>query len=146
MNVSHGLSPVDPPSDASNLMTVAEVAAELKLAKKTVADWIRAGVLPAPRIGRERRVLRSTLTAFLNEKAQEAQDEAARKRKEQTRKDQLRRLQALEPEQTWQEANCISCLVIVNTSRHQRLDGRALCGQCAPSVRTDGFTKEMWDR
>jgi excisionase family DNA binding protein len=40
-------------------MTVAEVAAILKLNQQTVRNWIDAGTLPAVRIGRRVRVKRS---------------------------------------------------------------------------------------
>ena len=47
--------------DFSNeeFLTVAEVAAVLKLNQQTVRNWIDAGMLPAVRIGRRVRVLRS---------------------------------------------------------------------------------------
>ena len=40
-------------------MTVAEVAAVLKLNQQTIRNWIDAGTLPARRIGRRVRIKRS---------------------------------------------------------------------------------------
>jgi excisionase family DNA binding protein len=52
----------DPPDE---FMTVAEVAAILKLNQQTVRDWIDSGFLPALRIGRRVRVKRSDFNALL---------------------------------------------------------------------------------
>jgi excisionase family DNA binding protein len=42
-----------------DVMTVAEVAATLKLNQQTVRNWIDAGTLPALRVGRRVRIKRS---------------------------------------------------------------------------------------
>jgi excisionase family DNA binding protein len=47
-------------------MTVAEVAALLKLNQQTIRNWIDAGTLPAVRIGRRVRVLRSDLHQLID--------------------------------------------------------------------------------
>jgi len=46
-------------------MTVAEVAAILKLNQQTVRNWIDSGFLPAIRIGRRVRIERSDFDALL---------------------------------------------------------------------------------
>ena len=46
-------------------MTVAEVAATLKLNQQTVRNWIDAGILPAVRIGRRVRIKRSDFDAVV---------------------------------------------------------------------------------
>lgn len=46
-------------------LTVAEVAAILKLNQQTVRNWIDSGFLPAMRIGRRVRVKRSDFDALL---------------------------------------------------------------------------------
>ena len=46
-------------------MTVAEVAAILKLNQQTVRNWIDAGTLPAVRIGRRVRIKRSDFDAVV---------------------------------------------------------------------------------
>ena len=48
-------------------MTVAEVAALLKLNQQTIRNWIDAGTLPAVRIGRRVRVLRSDLHQLIEQ-------------------------------------------------------------------------------
>jgi excisionase family DNA binding protein len=45
--------------EPDEFMTVAEVAAILKLNQQTVRNWIDAGTLPAVRIGRRVRIKRS---------------------------------------------------------------------------------------
>lgn len=52
----------DPPD---GFMTVAEVAAVLKLNQETVPNWIDAGTLPAVRIGRRVRIKRSDFEALV---------------------------------------------------------------------------------
>jgi excisionase family DNA binding protein len=47
------------PGRDDELMTVAEIAAILKLNQQTVRNWIDAGRLPAHRLGRRVRVRRS---------------------------------------------------------------------------------------
>ena len=46
-------------AETDEFMTVAEVAAILKLNQQTVRNWIDAGTLPAVRIGRRVRIKRS---------------------------------------------------------------------------------------
>lgn len=48
-------------------MTVAEVAAILKLNQQTVRNWIDAGKLPAVRLGRRVRIKRSDFDQLLAE-------------------------------------------------------------------------------
>jgi len=48
-------------------MTVAEVAALLRLNQQTIRNWIEAGTLPALRVGRRVRVLRSDLEQLIEE-------------------------------------------------------------------------------
>jgi excisionase family DNA binding protein len=54
-------------------MTVGEVARELRVDGRTVRNWIRAGLLVAVRVGRQYRVERAALDAFVagKEKPQE---------------------------------------------------------------------------
>jgi excisionase family DNA binding protein len=47
-------------------MTVAEVAATLKLNQQTVRNWIDAGRLPALRLGRRVRIKRSDFDAIVD--------------------------------------------------------------------------------
>jgi excisionase family DNA binding protein len=62
------VAPPPPPPARADLLTVAEVADELKVAEDTVREWIRAGDLPATRPGgpksRVWRVGRAELDAF----------------------------------------------------------------------------------
>lgn len=46
-------------------LTVAEVAGILKLNPQTIRNWIDAGTLPAVRIGRRVRILRSDLNRLI---------------------------------------------------------------------------------
>ena len=48
-------------------LTVAEVAATLKLNQQTVRNWIEAGTLPALRVGRRVRIKRSDFDRILEE-------------------------------------------------------------------------------
>jgi excisionase family DNA binding protein len=48
-------------------LTVAEVAATLKLNQQTVRNWIDAGTLPALRVGRRVRIKRSDFDRILDE-------------------------------------------------------------------------------
>lgn len=48
-------------------MTPAEVAEVLKLAEKTVKDWLRAGKLQGVKIGKVWRVRRVDLEAYIEE-------------------------------------------------------------------------------
>jgi excisionase family DNA binding protein len=52
-----------PASD--EFLTVAEIAAELKMNQQTIRNWIDSGYLPAIRIGRRVRVKRSDFDALL---------------------------------------------------------------------------------
>lgn len=56
-----------PPSVDDEFLTVAEVAAILKLNQQTIRNWIDAGSLPALRVGRRVRVLRRDLDQLLAE-------------------------------------------------------------------------------
>jgi excisionase family DNA binding protein len=54
-----------PPQATDEFLTVAEVAATLKLNGQTIRNWIDAGKLPAVRIGRRVRVLRRDLDELI---------------------------------------------------------------------------------
>jgi excisionase family DNA binding protein len=51
------------------LLTVGEVAAEMRVSNMTVYRLIRGGELAAIRVGRNYRIFRSALTAYLSERA-----------------------------------------------------------------------------
>lgn len=53
--------------DPDEFLTVAEVAEMLKLNQQTVRNWIDHGSLPALRVGRRVRILRSDLEQMLEE-------------------------------------------------------------------------------
>ena len=53
------------PLNEVNFLTVAEVAAMLKLNQQTVRNWIDQGSLPALRVGRRVRIRRSDLERVL---------------------------------------------------------------------------------
>jgi excisionase family DNA binding protein len=54
-------------SERDELMTVAEIAAMLKLNPQTIRNWMDAGALPHLRVGERRvRVWRSDLQALIN--------------------------------------------------------------------------------
>lgn len=53
--------------DPEEFLTVAEVAEMLKLNQQTVRNWIDQGSLPALRVGRRVRILRSDLENMLEE-------------------------------------------------------------------------------
>lgn len=53
------------PEQRSPYLTVSEVAKLVKVTSKTVRQWIRAGRLPAIRVGRTIRVRREALEAVL---------------------------------------------------------------------------------
>jgi excisionase family DNA binding protein len=55
---------LNPPDE---LLTVAEVAATLKLNQQTVRNWIDQGSLPALRVGRRVRIKRSDFQRILDE-------------------------------------------------------------------------------
>jgi len=147
MTTSHGSDPsLSGQVIRDRLLSVEEIAKELDLEHKTIADWIRNGSLPALKIGRSRKVLQSTFDKFLAEKAALAEAESAKKSHERNRREELKRFQGLDPDQKWAERLCIGCFAPVNTTRHQRLDGGALCEHCRSRVRESGYSKEMWDR
>lgn len=57
-------------------LTVAEVAATLRLNQQTIRNWIDAGTLPAVRVGRRVRVLRSDLQRLVDQSSRpSAQDD-----------------------------------------------------------------------
>jgi excisionase family DNA binding protein len=61
-------NPTDPPLPASigdELVTVAEIAAVLRLNQQTIRNWIDQGQLPAVRIGRRVRIKRSDFEQLL---------------------------------------------------------------------------------
>jgi excisionase family DNA binding protein len=53
-------------AEPEELLTVAEVAAELKMNQQTIRNWNESGYLPAIRIGRRVRVKRSDFDALLD--------------------------------------------------------------------------------
>jgi excisionase family DNA binding protein len=59
------MSPADP--DPDEFLTVADVAATLKLNQQTVRNWIDQGSLPAFRVGRRVRIRRSDFQRILDE-------------------------------------------------------------------------------
>lgn len=124
------------------LMTITKVAELLGIPRKTAANWVRSGILPGLRLGRERRVLRSKLQEFLEQKARMAMEEAERKQRDEERKRKLEQLQKHEKEQRWAEVLCVGCLATINTSRDQRLDGRVFCGDCESNSLFDRLSKE----
>jgi excisionase family DNA binding protein len=52
-------------AESEELLTVAEIAASLKMNQQTIRNWIDSGYLPAIRIGRRVRVKRSDFDAPL---------------------------------------------------------------------------------
>ena len=52
-------------AESEELLTVAEIAASLKMNQQTIRNWIDNGYLPAIRIGRRVRVKRSDFDALL---------------------------------------------------------------------------------
>jgi excisionase family DNA binding protein len=54
-------------SEPEEFLTVAEVAATLKLNQQTVRNWIDQGSLPALRVGRRVRIKRSDFERILEE-------------------------------------------------------------------------------
>jgi excisionase family DNA binding protein len=52
-------------SEREELLTVAEIAATLKMNQQSIRNWIDSGYLPAIRIGRRVRVKRSDFDALL---------------------------------------------------------------------------------
>ncbi len=60
------------PSTGDELMTVAEIAAVLRLNQQTIRNWIDQGRLPAVRIGRRVRIKRSDFEQLLTSAARPA--------------------------------------------------------------------------
>jgi excisionase family DNA binding protein len=58
-------------------LTVAEVAERLRLNQQTVRNWLDAGKLPAVRIGRRVRILRSDYDALVGQSYRTPPEEAA---------------------------------------------------------------------
>jgi excisionase family DNA binding protein len=56
---------LDVMADQDELLTVAEIAATLKMNQQSIRNWIDSGYLPAIRIGRRVRVKRSDFDALL---------------------------------------------------------------------------------
>jgi excisionase family DNA binding protein len=52
-------------AEPEELLTVAEIAASLKMNQQSIRNWIDSGYLPAIRIGRRVRVKRSDFDALL---------------------------------------------------------------------------------
>jgi len=50
----------------TNLMTIPQVGEELQLHRSTVYGWIKAGLVPAVKLGRSLRVRRTDLEAVIN--------------------------------------------------------------------------------
>lgn len=57
------------PAPVEQLLTVAEVAATLRLDPYTVRRWIGRGQLPAVRVGRELRIEPAALRAYVDGQA-----------------------------------------------------------------------------
>jgi excisionase family DNA binding protein len=58
--------PPETPTSTPQLLTVAEIAAILRMNQQTIRNWIDAGSLPAIRIGRRVRVRRADFDALLS--------------------------------------------------------------------------------
>jgi len=54
------------PTSTDELLTVAEMAAILRLNQQTIRNWIEAGTLPAIRIGRRVRIRRADFNALVS--------------------------------------------------------------------------------
>jgi excisionase family DNA binding protein len=65
---AHAATPQAPAVTTDDLLTRAEVARYLRVSDRTVSRLIRAGKLPAARIGRAVRIQQSDLLDMLNEK------------------------------------------------------------------------------
>ena len=66
--VAYAAEPQAPTDTADDLLTRAEVARYLRVSDRTVSRLIRAGKLPAARIGRAVRIRQSDLLEMLNGK------------------------------------------------------------------------------
>jgi len=55
-----------PPTTVDQLLTVAEIAATLRMNQQTIRNWIEAGTLPAIRIGRRVRIRRADFNALVS--------------------------------------------------------------------------------
>jgi excisionase family DNA binding protein len=64
----HATTPQAPAPNPDDLLTRSEVARYLRVSDRTVSRLIRAGKLPAARIGRAVRIRQSDLLDLLNEK------------------------------------------------------------------------------
>ena len=60
-------APLDYTTSSESFLTVAEVAEMLKLNSQTVRNWIDQGSLPAVRVGRRVRILRSDFDRLVEE-------------------------------------------------------------------------------
>jgi excisionase family DNA binding protein len=65
---AHATTPHDAADNPADLLTRTEAARYLRVSDRTVSRLIRAGQLPASRIGRAVRIQRSDLLDMLNEK------------------------------------------------------------------------------
>ena len=65
---AHATTPHDAADNSADLLTRAEVAQYLRVSDRTVSRLIRAGKLPASRIGRAVRIRQSDLLDMLNGK------------------------------------------------------------------------------
>ena len=50
------------------MLTVKEVAQELRVSERRVTDWIKRGVLPAIDLGKDYRIYRSDLDTFIEKR------------------------------------------------------------------------------
>ena len=66
--VAHAAEPQAPADNSADLLTRAEVARYLRVSDRTVSRLIRAGKLPAARIGRAVRIRQSDLLDMINGK------------------------------------------------------------------------------
>jgi excisionase family DNA binding protein len=67
----HAINSSGPPREAPEIMTIDQVAAYLQLHPQVVYRHVRAGTLPASRIGRTIRFKKTVLDAFLEKGAWE---------------------------------------------------------------------------
>jgi excisionase family DNA binding protein len=66
----HSLNKIETSTSPSNstdeLLTIAEVAAYLKLSRRTAWRWCKSGDLPAIKVGHQWRIARSDLEKFIH--------------------------------------------------------------------------------
>ncbi len=55
-------------NEGDKLLTVKEVAEELRVSERRVTRWIQKGELPALHLGKDYRIYRSDLDKFIQEK------------------------------------------------------------------------------